>query len=71
MSAQEPELIDGWMEIDAFCEKYDQRKNTIHKRVTDGSWPRGEIYSSPSGGMAYIHVERALAWLRERGKLKL
>jgi len=71
MSAQESGLIDGWMELDAFCEKYKQRKNTIHKRVADGTWPRGEFFSSPSGGTCYVHVEKATAWLAARGKLKL
>jgi hypothetical protein len=67
----EVQIIDGWMEIDAFCEKYHQSKNTIHKRVHDGVWPRGEFYSSPSGGVAYIHVEKACKWLEVRGKLKV
>lgn len=67
----EPQLHDGWLEVDAFCAKYKQSKNTIHKRVHDGVWARGEIYASPSGGVAYVHVERALKWLEVRGKLKL
>jgi len=63
--------LDGWMEIDEFCEKYKQRKNTIHKRVGDGIWPRGEMYSSPSGGVSYVHLQKALDWLEARGKLRL
>lgn len=63
--------IDGWLELDAFCEKYGERKNTIHKRVTDGVWPRGEYFSSPSGGVCYVNVAKATEWLAERGKLKL
>lgn len=60
---------DGWMPLNEFCEKYHQRKNTIIKRVYEGAWPRGEMYSSPTGGAAFVHEERAVAWLRERGKV--
>lgn len=59
----------GWMPLDEFCETYHQRKNTILKRVHEGIWPRGVIYASPSGGKAFVHVERAAEWLRARGKL--
>lgn len=61
--------IEEWMRIEIFCETYGQRSNTIQKRIHDGIWPRGEFYSNPSGGQGYIHVERALAWLREKGKI--
>lgn len=64
-------LHDGWMELDAFCEKYGQRKNTVHKRVTDGTWPRGEYYAAPSGSVGYINVAKAEAWLSSKGKLVL
>lgn len=60
---------DGWIELNAYCEKYGERKNTVHKRVTDGAWPRGEFYSSPSGSVAYVHEPRAREWLRQQGKL--
>jgi hypothetical protein len=60
----------GWIRIEVFCEKHGQRANTVRKRVHDGSWPRGEIYASPEGGQGYIHEARALAWLREKGKLQ-
>lgn len=59
----------GWIRLDEFCTKHNQRKNTIQKRVHDDIWKAGEIYSCPDGGIAYIHEERALAWLREHGKL--
>jgi hypothetical protein len=62
---------DGWLELDAFCEKYNERKNTIHKRVADGSWERGVLFASPSGGTSFVHEERAVAWLRENGKLRI
>lgn len=62
---------DGWIEIDAYCAKYGERKNTVHKRVADGTWPRGEMYSSPSGGVCYVHEERAARWLELRGKIKV
>ena len=61
---------EEWMELNAFCEKFGERRNTVHKRVTDGLWPRGEFYASPSGGVSYIHVRRALDWLTEHNKLK-
>lgn len=61
--------LEGWITLEAFCEKYGQRANTCQKRVHDGHWPRGEIYSSPSAGRPYIHEERAVAWLKEKGKL--
>jgi hypothetical protein len=71
LARPEAPIIDGWMEIDAYCEKYGQRKNTVQKRVHDGTWPRGLMYASPSGGVAYVHVERCNDWLQARGKLKL
>lgn len=58
-----------WIRMDVFCAKYDQRTNTIQKRVHDGIWKRGEHYSCPDGSMAYIHEGRAVAWLREKGKI--
>lgn len=58
-----------WITIEAYCDKYGERANTIQKRVHDGVWPRGEFYSSPSNGRAYIHEARAVAWLKEKGKL--
>lgn len=61
---------DGWIELEAYCQKYGERKNTVHKRVTDGTWPRGEFYSSPSGNVAYVHEPRARQWLEQNGKLK-
>lgn len=66
MSAQDR---DGWIELDAYCEKYGERKNTVHKRVTDGTWSRGEFYSSPSGGVSYVNEAAAREWLQQRGKL--
>jgi hypothetical protein len=64
-------LHDGWMELNAFCEKYQQRANTIHKRVTDGVWPRGEFYAAPSGSVGYVHEKKATEWLASKGKLVL
>lgn len=58
----------AWMRLDDFCAKYKQRAGTIQKRVHDGVWPRGEIYSNPTGGQSYIHEARAVAWLKEKGK---
>ena len=70
MSAQY-KVVDGWMRVDDFCAKYSQRRNTIHKRVMDGAWPRGEIYSAPDGGVGWVHEERAVRWLKEKGKLSV
>ncbi len=58
-----------WIRVDDFCTKYDQRPNTVQKRVHDETWARGEIYANPTGGQGYIHEARAVAWLKEKGKL--
>ncbi len=63
--------MGGWMPLVAFCEKYEQRQNTVHKRVADGAWERGVVYSSPTGGVGYVHEARAVEWLTKRGKLPL
>ncbi len=63
------ESIDGWVKLEDFCEKYQQKKGTCMKRAHDGSWARGEIYSSPTGGQGWVHEARAVAWLKKRGKL--
>lgn len=60
---------DGWITIDAFCEKYGQRKNTVAKRVHEGAWPRGTMYACPDGGVGYVNEESAAEWLRKKGKL--
>lgn len=60
---------EGWIPLDLFCERYNQRANTCQKRVHDGHWPRGEIYSSPTAGRPFVHEARAVAWLKEKGKL--
>jgi hypothetical protein len=67
MSAQDR---NGWIELEAYCEKYGERKNTVHKRVVDGIWPRGEYLSSPSGGVCYVNEPAAREWLLAKGKLK-
>lgn len=38
-------MTKEWMRTEIFCEEYGQRVNTVQKRVHDGTWPRGEIYS--------------------------
>lgn len=65
------ELQDGWLELEAYCAKYGERKNTVHKRVADGTWIRGEHYSSPSGGTCYVNEAAAAKWLEVRGKTKV
>lgn len=61
----------GWITVDEWCRKYQDNLNTVHKRVSYGQWLRGEHYSSPDGGMTYIHEEKAMRWLELRGKLML
>ena len=62
---------DGWMELDAYCEKYGERANTVHKRVTAGQWQRGVEISTPDGGVSFVNIARAEEWLAKRGKLRL
>lgn len=59
----------GWMLLAEFCAKHNQKVATIHKRVADGAWPRGVIYSCPDGDKSYVHEARALEW--EAGKVAL
>lgn len=59
----------GWILLDDFCAKHGLRPNTIQKRIHDDIWKRGEHYSSPEGGKAYLHEERCLAWLKDHNKL--
>lgn len=61
----------GWITAEAWCEKYQDNLNTVQKRVADGLWERGEIYSAPEGGAGFIHELRALRWMELRGKLVL
>lgn len=61
-------MDNNWIRIDDFCTKYDQRGNTVQKRVHDGVWERGVIYANPTGAQGYIHEQRAVAWLIEKGK---
>jgi hypothetical protein len=68
------EIVDdltGWITVDDWCERYDEPLNTVQKRVQDGTWERGLIYSTPDGGQSYIHEARATKWLEMRGKLVL
>ncbi len=60
---------DGWISLEDWCIKHDERKNTVHKRVTDGAWERGVHYSAPDGGQGFIHEARATEWMGLRGKL--
>lgn len=68
------DIIDdraGWILVEDWCEKYGEQLNTVQKRVTDGHWERGEIYSTPEGGQGYVHEARGRKWLEQRGKLVL
>jgi hypothetical protein len=62
-------LDEAWIRADVFCQKYQQDPGTVRKRVHDGVWERGVLYSCPDGDTAYVHEARAVAWLRERNKL--
>jgi hypothetical protein len=63
------DLDKAWVRMDDFCQRHNQIQGTIQKRVHDGVWERGVLYANPTGGVAYVHEERALAWLKENGKL--
>ena len=66
-------MVDNgrWITVEAWCLKYSELENTIHKRVSSGAWARGEFYSAPDGGQGYINELRAANWLEQRGKLEL
>lgn len=61
---------DGWIRLEDYCDKYGERRGTVHKRVTDGAWERGVHFASPNGlgGACFVHEERAKAWLDEKGR---
>lgn len=59
----------GWITLEAYCEKYNERPNTVQKRVHDGQWQRGVHYSRPTGNEAYVHEANVRALLQEQGKL--
>lgn len=65
------DALDGWILLDRWCEIYDERPNTIHKRIQEGLWPRGEYAACPDGLVMYLHEERCKVWLAKRGKLVL
>lgn len=60
--------IDGWMTMEAYCEKYGERENTVLKRVTAGQWERGREISTPDGEGTFVHEARAVEWLRLHGR---
>jgi len=59
----------GWIPIDEYCRKYGESSGAIKKRVHDGTWERGVHYANPTGGRAFIHEERAAAWLKSKGRI--
>ncbi len=61
--------VEGWIPLPEFAEKYEQKLDTIHRRVGSGEWARGELVSSSEGGVSFIHEARAVEWLRVRGKI--
>lgn len=62
--------IDGWISLESWCEKYHERRDTVHARVHAGRWVRGVHYSAPDGGSCFVHEARAKAWLDERKPVK-
>ena len=62
--------FDGWIGLDEWCKKYDERRDTVHARVSTGRWERGVVFAAPDGGSCFVHEERAKAWLKEKGLLK-
>lgn len=62
---------EGWIPLADWCHRYKEKPNTVHKRIGDGAWPRGEMSSSPDGEDLYLHEAKCRAWLEKRGKLVL
>lgn len=58
--------INGWITAEDWCEKYHDRRNTIHVRVNKGLWRRGEHYSAPDGGRFYVHEQRCKEWMQKQ-----
>ena len=58
-------MSDEWIDLDEYCEKYNERRGTVTQRIADGTWERGEEYAIPDGKQAFIHEGRARAWLAE------
>jgi hypothetical protein len=56
---------DGWITIEAYCQKYGERRNTVHARVNTGKWERGVHYSLPDSSSGFVHEARARAWVAE------
>lgn len=63
--------INGWITLEDWCAKYEERRDTIHARVHAGRWKRGVHFSAADGGSCFVHEKRAREWLVEKGKLKL
>lgn len=63
--------FDGWITADEWCEKYADRRNTIHVRINQGAWQRGVHYSAPDPARCYVHEERCKAWMIAHGKLRV
>ena len=59
-------IEDGWIPIDEYCAKYNERRNTIHARINTGVWERGVHYARPDGSAGFVHEERAKVWLEQK-----
>jgi len=60
-----------WIRLEEWCERYGEIANTVHKRIQEDLWPRGEYAACPDGIEVYIHEARGREWLSRRGKLVL
>ena len=62
---------EGWVTVDDWCERYKELPTTVHKRIQEGAWARGELASCPDGTIMFVHEEKCKSWCERRGKLKL
>jgi len=60
--------FDGWIPLEVYCEKYGEKKVNVLARVSDGIWPRGEMFAAPDGTMGYVHEQRVLEWRERTGR---
>lgn len=58
-----------WIPLADYCERYNERRGTVHKRLQDGVWQRGVHYAAPHTGEAYVNESLAREWLEQHNKL--
>jgi len=62
--SEEIREMDGWISAKDWCDRYGERPNTIHVRVSRGIWKRGVHYSAPDAGRFFVHEARCVEWLK-------